>query len=156
MKLKLIAVGTRMPNWVSEAYQDYATRMPADCALELVEIPLAPRTRKADTKRCSEIEGERVIKAAASCSTRILLDESGAPWSTSKLAAQLEQWRSGGGDVALLVGGPDGHGAAVRALAQQSWCLSALTLPHAMVRVLLAEALYRAWSVLANHPYHRA
>lgn len=156
MKLKLIAVGTRMPGWVNEAYQDYANRMPADCALELLEIPLAPRTRKADTRRCSEVEGQRVLKAADSCAIKVLLDETGAAWSTRKLAAQMEQWRSAGGDVALLVGGPDGHGAAVRDAAQQRWSLSALTLPHAMVRVLLAEALYRAWSVLANHPYHRA
>ncbi|MFD2229325.1 23S rRNA (pseudouridine(1915)-N(3))-methyltransferase RlmH [Alkalimarinus sediminis] len=155
MKIKLIAVGTRMPAWVNDGYDEYARRMPAEFSLELVEIPLGQRGKNADIDRIIKREGEQMLASVESSDYVIALEVNGRNWSTEKLAKQAETWQMAGRNVVLLVGGPDGLSDACRARADQQWSLSPLTLPHPLVRVLLAEQLYRAWSITRNHPYHR-
>lgn len=155
MRVRLIAIGTRMPEWVETAVADYAGRLPRELKLEVVELPLEPRGKNADIARLKQAEGERLLKAAGSA-RRIVLDERGSAWSSAELAQRLERWKQDGRDLAWLVGGPDGHAPEVLAQAEAQWSLSRLTLPHPLVRVLLAEQLYRAWSLGAHHPYHRA
>jgi 23S rRNA (pseudouridine1915-N3)-methyltransferase len=155
MRIRLIAVGTRMPAWVEAGYSDYAARLPRELKLELVEIAVAHRGKNADVARLREAEGEKIIRAAGD-SRLIALDEHGQALDTAGWAKALQQWQQDGRDVALLVGGPDGHAPAVLAAAHARWSLSPLTFPHALVRVVVAEHLYRAWSLLHNHPYHRA
>lgn len=144
-----------MPAWVEAGYADYAARLPRELKLELVEVPLAVRGKNADLLRAKNAEGEKLLERAGAAH-RIVLDERGEGWSSTDLAQRLKTWMSEGRDVALLVGGPDGHSAAVLEQADARWSLSRLTLPHALVRVLIAEQVYRAWSLLAHHPYHRA
>ncbi|MER2528808.1 MAG: 23S rRNA (pseudouridine(1915)-N(3))-methyltransferase RlmH [Candidatus Competibacter denitrificans] len=156
MKVHLLAVGTRMPGWIKAGYTEYAERLPPECALHLVEIPTGKRGPKADISRAVREEGERLLAAMPGGSCLVALDERGQQWSTLELAAQLTGWLRDGRDVSLLVGGPDGLDAPCRARAERHWSLSRLTLPHPLVRVLIAEQLYRAWSLLHNHPYHRA
>ncbi|RRJ83565.1 23S rRNA (pseudouridine(1915)-N(3))-methyltransferase RlmH [Aestuariirhabdus litorea] len=155
MRIRLIAVGTRMPDWVQQGYQEYAKRLPADCALECVEIPLGKRTKGADIKRAQRKEGEAMLAAIGSGDRVIALEVGGRAWSTEQLAQQMQQWRLEGRHLSLLVGGPEGLAPECVARADQKWSLSPLTLPHPLVRVLLSEQLYRAWSILNNHPYHR-
>lgn len=155
MRIHLIAVGNRMPGWVEDGYREYAKRLPRECALHLVEIAPGRRGPNADVKRILRDEGERMLAAIPRDCRVIALEVGGRSWSTPQLAAQLSDWLGSGRDVALLVGGPEGLDEACRARADQCWSLSALTLPHPLVRVLLAETLYRAWSVMAGHPYHR-
>lgn len=156
MNIYLIAVGDRMPRWVQEGYQEYAKRLPPECALQLVEIPAGRRGKNADIARLIRDESERLLAAIPRGAAVVALEVGGRSWSTQQLAHKLEGWMDSGRDVALLVGGPDGLGDEARAAAGELWSLSALTLPHPLVRVVLAEQLYRAWSVLRNHPYHRA
>lgn len=156
MKLIVIAVGNRMPDWVSTAWKDYAKRMPADCAIELREIKPEPRTSGKTPAQMMAAEAKRIETAISPDSTVIALDEHGRDLSTMALSKQLEGWRSDNRDVAFLIGGPDGLDAVLK---QRCACLirlSSLTLPHPMVRIVLAEQLYRAWAILSNHPYHRA
>lgn len=155
MKLRLVAVGTRMPAWVTAGFEDYAARLPRELKLELVELPLAQRGKNADLERAKIAEGEKLLERSRDLH-RVVLDERGASWTSTELAARLKDWMQQGRDVALLVGGPDGHSAEVQKQAAERWSLSKLTLPHALVRILIAEQLYRAWSLTANHPYHRA
>lgn len=155
MKLRLVAIGDRMPAWITAGFEDYAGRMPRDLRLELVEIPLAARGKNADIARARQTEGDKLLDRSIG-TRRVVLDERGDSWSSTDLSARLTRWMQDGRDVALLVGGPDGHSPEVLSAAEDRWSLSRLTLPHALVRVLLAEQLYRAWSLLANHPYHRA
>jgi 23S rRNA (pseudouridine1915-N3)-methyltransferase len=154
VRLRLVAAGTRMPGWVTEGFADYAGRMPRECRLELKEVALGRRSRGADVARAKAEEGERLLAASESC-MRICLDVRGAAVDTAGLAGKLGQWLQEGQDVALLVGGPDGLSEECLAAARWRWSLSPLTLPHALVRVLVAEQLYRAWTVLSGHPYHR-
>lgn len=155
MRIRLIAVGTRMPGWVNEGYETYARRLPRECRLELTEIAAGRRGRNADLARLLREEGERML-AAVPRGTRIgALEVEGRAWSTPQLSRQLEGWMSDGRDLALMVGGPEGLDAAVRERADFAWSLSPLTLPHPLVRVLVAEQLYRAWTLLTGHPYHR-
>jgi len=156
MDITLIAVGTRMPAWVSEGYREYARRLPRECALHLTEIPLGQRPRSGSVERAVAEEGRRMLAATAAGQRVIALDVAGRGWSTVELAEQLSSWLQDGRDVALLVGGPDGLAADCLQRAQQRWSLSPLTLPHPLVRVVLAEQLYRAWSIISGHPYHRA
>lgn len=156
MKIHLIAVGEKMPRWVQEGYQEYTKRLPNECALHLTEIPLGHRGKNADIARLTRVEGERMLAAIPDGCKVIALDVKGKAWSTESLSSQLNDWMSSGDDVALLVGGPEGLAADCQARAQLKWSLSALTLPHPLVRVVVAEQLYRAWSILRNHPYHRA
>lgn len=155
MRLKLIAVGQRMPAWVTTGFEDYAARMPRELKLELVELPLAQRGKNADLERAKNSEGDKLIERSDN-THRVVLDERGTAWTSTDLAMRQQHWMQNGRDVSFLVGGPDGHSAAVTQLADERWSLSKLTLPHALVRVLIAEQLYRAWSLTANHPYHRA
>lgn len=155
MRIHLLAIGTRMPGWVSAGYQDYAQRLPHECRLHLIEIAPAPRTKGTDLARAVREEGERMLDLIPKDAYVIALDVRGTQYSTEQLSAQLNGWLQNGQDVALLIGGPDGLSAACLKRARQRWSLSTLTLPHPLVRVVLAEQLYRAWSMLQNHPYHR-
>lgn len=155
MQIQLIAVGTRMPAWVQEGFTEYAKRLPRECALQLVEIPLGKRGKNADVQRAIAEEGEKMLAALPRDCRVIALEVEGRAWSTPQLAGELETWLGAGRDVALLVGGPDGLSEACRQRADQAWSLSPLTLPHPLVRVLLAEQLYRAWTLYKGHPYHR-
>lgn len=155
MKIKLLAVGTKMPAWVTQGYDEYAKRMPHDMQLQLQELSLGFRGKGADLKRAIAKEGEQMLAAIPAQDYVIALDLAGQAWSTQQLAQQCGQWRMAGRNVTLLVGGPDGLAKDCVARADQLWSLSRLTLPHPMVRVLLAEQIYRAWSLLNNHPYHK-
>lgn len=155
MKIQLIAVGTRMPAWVETGFVEYQRRFPKDLPLELVEIPAGKRGKNADIPRILQKEGELTLAAAGKGARIVTLDLPGKPWTTEQLARQLESWKQDGRDVALLIGGPEGLAPECKTVAEQSWCLSPLTLPHPLVRVVVAESLYRAWSITANHPYHR-
>ncbi|MBU3568414.1 23S rRNA (pseudouridine(1915)-N(3))-methyltransferase RlmH [Polynucleobacter alcilacus] len=146
MRLTIVSVGHKMPDWVATATQDYVKRMPADCSIEIKEI-------KPDLTPAKE-----AIKIAASIpkgSSVIALDERGKDQTTQNLATQLASWRQEGVDITFLIGGADGLDLSLKANAQALWRLSSLTLPHAMARVLLVEQLYRAWTILQGHPYHR-
>lgn len=156
MKLIVIAVGIRMPDWVQTAWSDYARRLPADCALELKEIKPEPRTSGKTPAQMMQAEARRIESALPTNAYLIALDEHGRDLTTMKLAAELEKWRSGGQDVVFLVGGPDGLDADLKRRCDSLLRLSSMTLPHPMVRVVLAEQLYRAWAINTNHPYHRA
>lgn len=156
MNIHLISVGSKMPRWVQEGFQEYAKRMPSECTLKLKEIPMNPRGKNCDIPRAVKEEGEKILKAIPKDCRIIALEVAGKSWSTEQLSKQLGDWMGSGQDVALLIGGPDGLNKAVSDQAHIKWSLSPLTLPHPMVRVLLSEQLYRAWSLLRNHPYHRA
>jgi 23S rRNA (pseudouridine1915-N3)-methyltransferase len=155
VRIHLIAVGTRMPRWVGDGYHEYARRLPKAASLHLVEIASGPRSKAGSPARALAAEGRRLLAAIPSGARVVALDERGAAWSTRALAARLQRWMQGGRDVALLVGGPDGLAECVLARADARWSLSTLTLPHGLVRVVVAEQLYRAWTVLDHHPYHR-
>lgn len=156
MQINLLAVGTRMPAWVDEGYREYARRMPRECSLVLNQIPLAQRSKSQAIERAVNEEGKRMLAALSDRQQVIALDVKGRSWSTEQLAQQLDNWKQDGRDISLLVGGPDGLAAECLQRAEQVWSLSSLTLPHPLVRVLLAEQLYRAWSLNSGHPYHRA
>ena len=156
MQVHLIAVGTRMPAWVTTGYNEYARRMPRECSLKLIEIPLSKRRKTQSALKNRQEEGRAMLAAVPGQATLIALDVRGKAWSTESLSTRLQQWLQGGRDIALLVGGPDGLADECLARADLRWSLSPLTLPHALVRVLLAEQLYRAWTVIQGHPYHRA
>jgi 23S rRNA (pseudouridine1915-N3)-methyltransferase len=154
MRLVLVAVGQRMPAWADTAYEDYAKRFPPECRLELKAVKAEPRGTKA-AHALMAAEAQRIEAAIPKGARRIVLDERGDRVTTVQLAERLVRWRGEGRDAAILVGGPDGLDPALKATADETLRLSDLTLPHAFVRVLLAEALYRAWSVTTGHPYHR-
>ena len=154
MRLLIVAVGQRVPDWAQTAYDDYATRFPPELKVELKAVKTEPRGSKT-LQTLYGAERER-IEAAIPRGTRVVvLDERGTSLTTKALAERLQGWQLGGDDVALVIGGPDGLDPSFRQSAHERIRLSDLTLPHAMVRVLLIEQLYRAWSVNAGHPYHR-
>lgn len=155
MKLVIVAVGQRMPDWAETAYADYAKRFPPDLRLELKTVKTEARGSKALSTLLGA-ERQRIEQALPKGARVVALDERGAQLSTQSLATQLLQWQQVGDDVAFVIGGPDGLDPEFKTAAHQRLRLSDLTLPHAMVRVLLAEQLYRAWSINTNHPYHRA
>lgn len=144
-----------MPDWVSEGFYEYAKRLPAECTLQLQEIPMSKRGRNQATERVLETEGKAILKTITPLETVVALDRTGKTWSTEQLAVRLKIWLASGKNLALLIGGPEGFAPECIARADESWSLSALTLPHPLVRVVVAEALYRAWSFLNHHPYHR-
>jgi 23S rRNA (pseudouridine1915-N3)-methyltransferase len=156
MHLSVAAVGQRMPGWVEEAWSEYARRIPSNLGLSLAQIPLAKRGKNADTQRLKITESEALYKAMPVRARIIALDVKGHTWSTEKLAANLQQWMSDGRDVGFMIGGPDGISNEILQKADTRWSLGPLTLPHPLVRVVLAEQLYRAWTITQNHPYHRA
>lgn len=154
MKLLLVAVGQRQPAWADEAYLDYAKRFPPELRLELKAVKAEPRSGKT-AEQLMAAEAARIEAALPKGVRRVVLDEHGARLTTVQLAQRLTSWTHDGRDAALIVGGPDGLALPLKASADETLRLSDLTLPHAFVRVLLAEALYRAWTVTINHPYHR-
>ena len=154
MKLVLAAVGQRQPAWADAAYAEFAKRFPPELRLELKAVKAEPRGSKT-AEQLMAAEAVRLEAALPKGARRIVLDERGERLTTRQFAQRLKAWMQEGRDVALLVGGPDGLDGALKASADESLRLSDLTLPHAFVRVLLAEALYRAWTVMVNHPYHR-
>lgn len=156
MKIHLIAIGTKMPDWVNKGYLEYAHRMPAKCSLQLIEIPAEKRNKNSNIKSIKSKEAEK-LKAAIPANCRIVaLDVKGQQWSTEKLSTRLQDWMMSGQNIALLIGGPDGLTHDILQLAQEKWSLSNLTFPHPLVRIILAEQLYRAYTITENHPYHRA
>ncbi|NIR30047.1 MAG: 23S rRNA (pseudouridine(1915)-N(3))-methyltransferase RlmH [Gammaproteobacteria bacterium] len=155
MRIHLLAVGRRMPRWVHAGYDDYARRLPPECSLLLVEIPPARRTRTGEARRALAREGELLLRAIPDAARVVALDERGAGWRTRELAHRLSHWMQEGRDLALLVGGPDGLAPACLERADARWSLSPLTLPHGLARIIVAEQIYRAWSLLHRHPYHR-
>ncbi len=156
MRIDLIAVGTRMPKWVEDGYQEYARRMPPDCRLNLREIPSGQRGKNADVARILQQEGKAMLAAVPKGSRIVALDVKGKPWSTPELSRQMDNWMQGGRNIAILIGGPEGFSPDCLAASELRWSLSPLTFPHPLVRVIVAEQLYRALSLLRNHPYHRA
>jgi len=156
MRARLISVGERMPAWVADGFAEYAKRLSRELPLELAELRLGERGKGRDLARALSDEGEAMLAAIPRGAHVVALDGRGRQWSSEDLAAQLANWRMAGRDLAFLVGGPDGLAAPADARADQRWSLGTLTLPHMLVRLILAEQLYRAVSLLGNHPYHRA
>jgi 23S rRNA (pseudouridine1915-N3)-methyltransferase len=156
LRLSLITASNRQPPWVEQGADDYATRLRGRCTLEIKSIPLARRTANTPVERAIHDEGERMLERVPQDAHIVALLETGKPWSTKDLAAKLENWMRRGAPVCFLVGGPDGLSPACVSRAAERWSLSSLTLPHGLVRIVVAEALYRAWSLLESHPYHRA
>ncbi len=155
MRLVIAAVGTRMPDWVDAGYQEFARRMPREMPLELIEVKVEPRTSGKPVAALLAAEAARLRAALPARARLVALDERGMDLTTRALAERLEKWQGGGSDVAFVIGGPDGLDSSLAQEAAESLRLSSLTLPHALVRVLLAEALYRAASLLKGHHYHR-
>jgi len=155
MKVTLVAVGSRQPSWVDEAVNDYLGRFPGDFDVRLVEVKPEPRSGQ-PVEKILAAEAQRLEAATAQATMVVVLDERGKDWSTAQLADQLQAWRDASERVAFVIGGPDGLDPAFKRAARLQLRLSSMTLPHALARVVLAEQLYRAWSILAHHPYHRA
>ena len=155
MRIKLLAVGTRMPAWVEQGYREYAQRMPNLCTLELHEIAAKKRGKNADTARILRDEAVALKTAVPDGALTIALDRKGKHIDTEGLASHLQNWIDESQDVAILIGGPEGIDPEYLNSVQRKWSLSALTFAHPVVRVMLAEQLYRAWSINANLPYHR-
>ncbi len=155
MKLIIVSVGHKMPDWITAGFNEYTKRMPREARIELLEIKPEPRTTGKTTMQIMEAEAQRILAALPQNCLRIALDQRGIQPTTRQLAAQMQDWMRAGRDVAFIIGGADGLHESVKQAAQQLLALSALTLPHAVVRVLLAEQLYRAHSLMHNHPYHR-
>jgi len=159
MRVKLIAAGTKMPKWVAEGYGEYSKRLRQELRLELIEVPIAKRSKNADSQSNVETlllkEEKSLLQHHAKDDLLVALDMKGKQLSTEELAHQIGQWQQSGSDISLLVGGPDGLSSNCIQSADFAWSLSPLTLPHPMVRVLVAEQLYRAWSITKGHPYHK-
>jgi 23S rRNA (pseudouridine1915-N3)-methyltransferase len=155
VKFRILAVGQKPPEWVVAGFTDYARRLPRELALKLVEIPVAPR-RQLPVERARRQEGERILEQLSARDWVVALDVGGGVVTTESLADKLAAWQQQGRDVAFLIGGPDGLDPACLERADERLSLSALTFPHGLVRVMLAEQLYRAWTLHSGHPYHRA
>lgn len=155
MKIRLLTITHKSPGWIQEGYEEYAKRLPHAYALELIEIPAEKRSINADLKRITEREGEKMLAAIKPNHRVIALDVKGKLWTTEQLAGQLAAWQLDGRNIDLLVGGPEGLAAACLQKAEEKWSLSPLTFPHIIVRLIVAEQIYRAWSILQQHPYHR-
>lgn len=155
MHLSVVAIGQRMPAWVVKGWSEYARRFPRGFSLNLREIPAVKRSRNADIESIRRRESDSLLAATSASSFKIALDETGHQWSTRQLSEQMTDWMQTGRDVDFLVGGPDGLSPDCLEKADFRWSLGQLTLPHPLVRIVLAEQLYRAWSLTQNHPYHR-
>ncbi len=155
MQIDLICVGQKMPSWVTAAFNEYAKRLSSTYRLNLIEIPLRKRTKNSDLARLQHRETEQILAAIAPRAYVIALDEQGQVWNSPQLAQQLTHWIREYKTIALLVGGPEGLSTTCLQRAQRHWSLSALTFPHQLVRIIVAEQLYRAWTLLNHHPYHR-
>lgn len=155
MRIRLLAVGTKMPGWVEEGVETYRKRLPRDFNLEIEEISLGQRGKNADVAKARAQEAQRIRDKLRGDEYIVALEVKGKTWSTEQLAQEADSWRMMGRDIVLLVGGPDGLEPSLSGLADKTWSLSSLTLPHPLVRIMLAEQLYRAWTLLVGHPYHR-
>ena len=155
MRLSVLAVGTRMPAWVNDGVEEYSRRMPRQIQFNIIEIPPGQRTTRGNVAAAREQEAAQLMKRAAAADLRIVLDEKGKSWTSIQLATQLRDWLHNVPHVALMIGGPDGFTNEVRDSADRLWSLSNLTLPHGLVRTVLAEQIYRAWTIVDGHPYHR-
>jgi 23S rRNA (pseudouridine1915-N3)-methyltransferase len=151
----MLAVGNKMPAWVNSGFEEYQKRFPRDMSLDLIEITPQKRGKKAELEKIKNQEGEALLAAIPKGNRIVTLEVHGRPWTTPQLAKQMAGWQMDGRNVSLLIGGPEGLSDACLAAAEQRWSLSPLTLPHPIVRVIVAESLYRAWSLNNNHPYHR-
>ncbi len=156
MKIEILAVGTKMPAWVTTAFTDYQKRFPPEMKLTLKELPPSKRSGKNTEEQARLEEAELILKNLPKKSYVIALDERGAQFDSVTLAKKVGDWQGLGMDVTLIIGGPNGLTDEIRQRARELWSLSKLTLPHPLVRVFVAETLYRAWSIYANLPYHRA
>ena len=157
MKLRIAAVGQKMPAWINAGYAEYAQRMPREARVELLEIKPAARAGSSEksTRQWLELEAQRIAAVLPARVRKVVLDERGKTLTTVELARRLERWKQDGIDIAFIIGGADGTARALQQEADLLWSLSPLTLPHGLCRVILAEQLYRAVSLLAGHPYHR-
>lgn len=155
MKITIVAIGQKMPAWVEQGYKEYASRFRGNVSLSLKEIAAPRRTANSVIERIKQDEAQRLLAAVPGASVIVALDEHGKSINTKELATKLNGWIEQSQDIAILIGGPDGLANECLQQAQQRWSLSALTFPHPLVRVILAEQLYRAWSLTQNHPYHR-
>ena len=155
MRIRLLTITHKSPSWIQEGYAEYAKRLPTSCTLELIEIPAEKRTAKADIKRLIACEGEKMMAAMKPNHHIIALDNHGKLWTTEQLAQELANWQQEGRNIDLLVGGPDGLAPQCLQKAEEKWSLSPLTFPHMLVRLIVAEQIYRASSILQQHPYHR-
>jgi len=155
MRITVHSVAGKMPRWVDDAVREYQKRLPRELKLQWRDVPLATRSSSIDAQTLREREGEALLRGVKSDDHCVALDGRGKSWSTEELALQLEAWMMQGQALSLLIGGPDGLSPACIAAAEQRWSLGPLTLPHPLVRVLLAEQLYRAWTITVGHPYHR-
>lgn len=156
MKINLIATGNKMPNWVEDASQDFVKRLPPEIKINSILLPLIKRGKNPDIPRIVRDESRKLFAAVPRDSLLVVLDVLGRPVTTIKLASMLESWLQQAQDVSIIIGGPDGLSDELLSKASIKLSLSALTFPHPLVRVILLEQIYRAWSVLNNHPYHRA
>jgi 23S rRNA (pseudouridine1915-N3)-methyltransferase len=155
MRVAIVCVGHKMPSWIQEGFQEYVKRMPPEIRVELVELKPEERSSGKTTEKAKALEGERILAAVPAGATLVALDERGRSVTTQGLSVMLSEWMRDGASPAFAIGGADGLSEAVKERAQKLVSLSSLTLPHSLARVLLAEQLYRAWSILAKHPYHR-
>jgi len=160
MRIRLLAVGNKLPSWVEEGFNEYLKRFPASCSLELIEIPAEKRSPSqkqtgASVQQLIAREGEKLLAVIKPGHRVVTLEVTGQLWSTEKLASHIEKWQGEGRHIDMLIGGPDGLSQACSNKADTKWSLSPLTLPHPLVRIIVAEQLYRAVSILKNHPYHR-
>ena len=155
MKIHLIAVGKKMPEWINNGYTEFSKRMPPELQINLIEITPSTRNKSTPIEKNIKEEGERIQSAIPTNTKLIVLDEKGKDFSSIELSKKIEDWLPMGQDIALVVGGADGIDPDIKQQADEKWSLSSFTLPHALVRVVVAEQLYRAWSILQGHPYHR-
>jgi len=155
MEIDLIAVGKRMPTWIESGFKEYAKRLPKNINFKLIEINPAIRGKSNSAENYKQKEEENINAALAKDSIMIIFDEHGKPISSTSLAKKLESWNEEQQHISLIIGGPDGLSDAIKKKATQTWSLSEMTLPHGLVRVMVVEQLYRAWSIMQNHPYHR-
>lgn len=155
MRIRLLAITHKSPSWIEEGYAEYAKRLPSTCSLELIEIPAEKRTPHSDIKRLLQREGKKMLAAINPEHHVIALDIKGKLWSTEQLAEQLENWQQSGQHIDLLIGGPEGLAPECLQHAKEKWSLSPLTFPHFLVKLIVAEQIYRAWTITQKHPYHR-
>jgi len=155
MRISIVAMGTRMPAWIYQGVEEYRVRLPRELGVEWKELPLAQRGKGVSPEQLREKEGRQMLRAVPAADRVIALDVRGKSQSTGDLARQLGEWQMSGDNFSLLIGGPDGLSQECFDRAERRWSLSDLTLPHPLVRVILAEQLYRAWTITVNHPYHR-
>lgn len=156
MQINIIAIGKKMPSWIEEGFSEYSKRMPKELKINLIELPLAKSSSKTSPEQLMDQEGKSILDAIPEKNNIIVLDVQGKSFSTEQLAHQLQLWREDSRDLSIIIGGPNGLSKEILTKAETKWSLSALTFPHPLVRVILVEQLYRAFSYLSGHPYHRA